>query len=230
MEPTFTPKEVEEIRERVIGWEKDHWTPYPWRVDRTPYKVMVAEVLLKRTTRQAVAREFPRFITRFPDFYSIYRADIGEVEEYLRHLGLYRQRASQLKELAAIIVEKYGGRIPDTWDELVALPGVGVYIAGAVLSFGFGKRAPVLDSNVMRLVSRLTGMTAKRPEDYLPVIDPLVPETGHEYFNYGLIDLGATVCHYRGPRCGECPLRGLCRTAKGAQSTATRAPARDPKG
>ncbi|WP_428287350.1 A/G-specific adenine glycosylase [Infirmifilum sp.] len=179
-------------------------------MDRTPYKVLIAELLLKRTTRQAVAREFPRFIERFPDFYAIHRAPIGEVEEALRHLGLYRQRARHLKQLAEIIIRRYGGRVPDRWEDLVDLPGIGVYIAGAVLSFGYGKRAPVLDSNVMRLLTRLTGMRSRRHEDYLRVLWELVPDEEHEYFNYGLIDLGALVCHYRQPRCGVCPLKDFC--------------------
>jgi len=200
---------VEEVRDRVIRWERENWSPYPWRVDRTPYKVLIAELLLKRTTRQAVSREFPKFIERFPDLGSVYRAPIEEVEEAFRHLGLYKQRARQLKELAEVVM-RYGGRIPDRWEDLVSLPGVGAYLAGAVLSFGYGRRAPVLDSNVARLLARLTGVESRRQEDYLRLLWELVPEEGHEYFNYGLIDLGALICHYRGPKCNLCPLRELC--------------------
>jgi A/G-specific adenine glycosylase len=80
--------ELREKAKRVINWEKQHWIPYPWRTDRTPYKVLIAEVLLKRTTRQAVAREFLRFMARFPDIEPLYRAPMEEVEEALRHLGL----------------------------------------------------------------------------------------------------------------------------------------------
>ena len=201
---------VSEIRRRVISWERENWVPYPWRVDRTPYKVLIAELLLKRTTRQAVAREFPRFIQRFPDFNTIYSAPTEEVEEAFRHLGLYKQRAQQLKQLAEIIIKRYGGRVPDRWEDLVALPGVGIYLAGAVLSFGYGRKAPVLDSNVVRLLSRLTGVKTHKHEDYLRALWRLVPDGEHEYFNFGLIDLGALVCHYKSPRCGKCPLRDLC--------------------
>lgn len=203
-------KVIGEIRLRVIRWEKDHWAPYPWRVERTPYKVLVAEILLKRTTRQAVSREFLGFIKRFPNIYSIYSADVEELEEALKHLGLYKQRTQHLKELAKAIVEKHGGVVPDRWEDLVALPGLGIYITGAVLSFGFGKRAPVVDSNVARLLSRLTGLRPGSPARWLGLLWVLVPEEGHDYFNYGLIDLGALVCHYKKPRCGQCPLRDLC--------------------
>jgi A/G-specific adenine glycosylase len=87
---------------------------------------------------------------------------------------------------------------------------VGPYIAGAVLSFGYGKPAPVVDSNVIRLLGRLLGIKSKRYEDYVRAGWRLVPGEEHDYFNYGLIDLGALVCSYRGPKCGECPLRDVC--------------------
>jgi A/G-specific adenine glycosylase len=204
--------ELREKAKRVINWEKQHWIPYPWRTDRTPYKVLIAEVLLKRTTRQAVAREFLRFMARIPDIEPLYRAPMEEVEEALRHLGLYWQRARQLKELAKVIVEKYGGKIPDDWSALAEHPGVGVYIAGAVLSFGYGKKAPVLDSNVTRLLNRLTGRKARKTEKYLDFLRLLLPDREAGYFNYGIIDLGAIVCHYRQPLCNRCPLRDLCVT------------------
>lgn len=201
---------IGELRKRVIKWEKENWMPYPWRVDRTPYKVLIAELLLKRTTRQAVAREFPKFIQRFPDFNSIYNAPMEEVEEAFKHLGLYKQRARQLKQLAEVIIRTYKGKIPDRWEDLVSLPGVGVYLAGAVLSFGYGKKAPVLDSNVIRLLSQLAGIKVKKYEEYLKLLWKLVPDEEHDYFNYGMIDLGALVCHYKQPRCGSCPLKDFC--------------------
>ena len=222
--PISRDKVIDEIRRRVISWEREHWVAYPWRLDRTPYKVLIAELLLKRTTRQAVLREFPKFVQKFPDFSAIFNAPVEALEDSLRHLGLYRQRAKQLKELAEVIVKRYGGKVPDKWEDLIALPGVGIYLTGAALSFGYGKKAPVLDSNVVRLLSRLTGMKAKKYEEYLRLLWELVPDKEHDYFNYGLIDLGALVCHYRQPRCRSCPLREFCvqylaragRSARGA--------------
>ncbi len=200
---------IEEIRKRVISWERTNWVPYPWRTDRTPYKVLIAELLLKRTTRQAVSREFPKFIRRFPNIYTIYKAPISDLEDAFKNLGLYKQRSKQIKQLAEIIIKKYKKKIPDNWEDLLSLPGVGVYLAGAVLSFGYGKKAPVLDSNVIRLLSRLTGLNAKN-DSYLKLLWRLVPDKDHDYFNYGLIDLGATICHYKQPRCKKCPLKDLC--------------------
>ncbi|AFK51624.1 A/G-specific adenine glycosylase [Thermogladius calderae 1633] len=113
------------VRERVVRWALEHRFDYPWRVERTPYRVLLAEFLLRRTTRTAVARAFQALVERFPDVESLHSAPLEEVEEALKPLGLYRVRARQLKELAAVIVEEYGGRIPDSWEELVRLPGVG---------------------------------------------------------------------------------------------------------
>ncbi len=203
-------KIIKELQERVIKWEKEHWVTYPWRIHRTPYRVLIAEFLLKRTTRRAVAREFPKFIQRFPDIESIYGASIRELEELLKPLGLYRQRAKQLKFMIESIVKLHKGKIPETWEDLISLPGVGKYLAGAVLSFGYGKRAPVLDSNVIRLLTRLTGLKFSKDDQYLKLLWLLVPEKDHTYFNYGMIDLGALICHYRKPKCEICPLRELC--------------------
>jgi len=207
---TDAKKLVKELRERVIEWEKEHWISYPWRVNRTPYRVLIAEILLKRTTRQAVSREFPKFITKFPNIKTVYGASVDEIGEAFKHLGLYKQRAMHLKQLAEQIVEKYGDKIPSSWDELIKLPGVGPYLAGAVMSFGYGKKAPVADSNAVRLLSKLMGLNTKKAEDYVNILWKLVPENNHEYFNYGLIDLGALVCHYKEPRCKKCVLNDLC--------------------
>ncbi|NAZ24553.1 MAG: A/G-specific adenine glycosylase [Thermofilum sp.] len=203
---------VEELRRRVIDWEKKHWNPYPWRIERTPYKVLIAEILLKRTTRQAVLREYPKFIVKFPSPQELNNAPTEKIAEELKHLGLYRQRAEHLKALAEALVKAYGGNVPNSWDGLVKLPGVGPYIAGAVLSFGYGKPAPVIDSNVMRLLGRLTGLKLGKAEEYLQLLWRLVPEKDHEYFNYGLIDLGFSVCRYGQPKCTDCPLSDLCVT------------------
>jgi len=204
---------VAEFQRRAIEWGREHYESWPWRSNRTPYRVLIAEFLLKRTTRRAVGRVYPEFIERFPDTKSLYRASLEEVVEALRPLGLYNQRAEQLKELARAVVEVYHGRIPNTLEELKGLPGVSDYIAGAVLSFGYGRPAPVADSNVLRIMSRVTGIssrTAAGKRRLLYVLERLVPEGHHVEFNYALLDLGGSVCHYRYPRCEMCPLKRVC--------------------
>jgi A/G-specific adenine glycosylase len=211
---------VEGFVTAVIKWEEAHWVPYPWRVNRAPYRVLIAEVLLQRTTRKAVSRVYEGFIAKFPDTYSVYKADTGELEGSLRPIGLYKQRASRLKEIARAVVEGFNGTIPCDYDTLNKLYGVGPYIAGTVLSFGCGVRAPVADSNVLRLLKRAFGVNGVK--DALELLWAVVPKEGHEVFNYGLIDLGAYVCTDRGPKCWECPVRPYCKyyansTASGAR-------------
>ncbi|WP_167890289.1 A/G-specific adenine glycosylase [Thermococcus sp. 18S1] len=209
-----TPEElVTEFRKRLIEWGRANYEEWPWRKDRTPYKVLIAELLLKRTTRQAVGREYNKFIEKFPDIESIYRASFEEVRDAFRPLGLYNQRAKQLKEVARAVVEQYGGEIPDDIDRLKSLPGVADYIAGAVMSFGFGKPAIIPDANVIRVLARVTGIerwSSRGKLKLYAVLEKLLPEDGHEDFNYALLDLGGTVCRYDRPRCFKCPLRDLC--------------------
>ncbi len=210
----LTPEElVKEFQKRLIEWGKEHYEPWPWRVDRTPYRVLIAELLLKRTTRQAAGREYPNFIKRFPNMESIYHASLEEVREAFRPLGLYNQRAKQLKELAKVVVEEYGGQIPEDLEALKSLPGVKDYIAAAVWSFGFGKPAPIPDANVLRIMARVTGfsrVSASGRRKIYNVLQKLVPKEKHVEFNYALLDLGGSVCHYQWPKCNQCPLQDLC--------------------
>ena len=223
----LTPKElIEEFRKRILEWGKDNYVDWPWRQDRTPYKVLIAELLLKRTTRYSVVKEYPNFIKRFPNMESIYHASLEEVREAFRPLGLYNQRAKQLKELAKVVVEEYGGQIPDDPEVLRSLPGVKDYIAGAVLSFGFGKPAIILDANVLRVMARVTGFdrnSTKGRRRIYRVLEALLPTDKHVEFNYALLDLGGSVCHYQFPKCEMCPLKSLCKFAASSNGDIKRA-------
>lgn len=209
-----TPEElVKEFQKRLIEWGRKNYVNWPWRRDRTPYRVLIAELLLKRTTRQAAAREYPKFLAKFPDIENIHKASFDEVREAFLPLGLYNQRAKQLKELAQVVVEKYGGKIPSDIETLKKLPGINDYIAGAVLSFGFGRLAPIPDANVLRIMARVTGFSrssAGGRRKIYRVLERLVPKDRHVEFNYALLDLGGSACHYQWPKCKECPLRDFC--------------------
>ncbi len=202
--------ELDELRSRVKAWETRVWRPYPWRVNPSPYRVMIAQFLLRRTTRTAVARKYPSLIAKYPNVYALARASTEELEEELRDIGLYRVRARQLKAAAQYIVVHHGGVVPNTWHELLEVPGLGPYGAGAVLSFGYGIRAPVVDSNSGRVIARLAGLNKPKLKVLLEIAWLLVPEEGHDVFNYGMVDLGAYVCTPRGPRCSQCPVSELC--------------------
>jgi A/G-specific adenine glycosylase len=203
----------EGFQKAVLDWAKANLRDFPWRSDRTAYKVLVSEILLRRTTAPAVLRVYEDFIRRFPDARTLANADVGELESELRAIGYHKLRARVLKGVAKCILEEYGGSIPRSWSELLRVPHIGPYVAGAVLSLGYGVPAAMVDSNVQRILSRaFRSYLPPRPSPALlrGVAEALVPEEHHEEFNLGLLDLGALVCRYDKPRCASCPLNNIC--------------------
>jgi len=203
------------IRKALLGWASAHLRRFPWREGRTPYRIMVAEFLLKRTTSAAVTRVYDGFVAKYPGVRELAQADISELEDFLETIGYHRLRARALKETARHILENFGGQIPSTLEELRSIPNIGSYTAGAILSLGYDKRAPMVDSNVERVLKRLfsnclQGKISMGKLDKVARV--LVPDEDHDLFNLALIDLGALVCRYRKPLCDECPLYRTCDT------------------
>ena len=221
MNTVWRPPEVTGVRKALLAWAADHLREFPWRdVGVSRYGVVIAEVLLKRTTAQAAARVYLAFIGRYPDFQSIWEAPVEEVEELLTPVGLYHQRAKGLKEMAEYLIRVHCGKIPDNLLDLVKVPHLGPYSARAVLSFGHGEPAAVVDSNVQRIFGRLyRGSLGDRPplSAVQEVADLLLDTAEHRQFNWALLDLGALVCRYDRPRCSDCPLAGLCDYSKWCQ-------------
>ena len=149
------PSNTVKVRRALLAWAADHLREFPWRgQDTSVYQILVAEVLLKRTTAQAAARLFGWFIVQFPGLESIEEASTGELEEALMPVGLYRQRAKGLKQMAEYLIREHGGQVPDNLTDLLKVPHLGPYSAGAVLSFGYGRPAAIVDSNVQRVLGR----------------------------------------------------------------------------
>jgi len=205
-----------DIRRAILEWGRHNIRDFPWRRNRSPYKVLVSEILLRRTTASAVLRVYEAFLARYPDVWSLAKADLGELESLLKTIGYHKERALILQEIANVIVCKYGGEIPKDKDELLRIPHIGSYIAGAILSLGYGIPAAMVDSNVERIYSRVFAKSIPKKglrHAILAIAEGLVPPERHEVYNYALLDLGATVCRYDRPRCKICPLSGLCDTA-----------------
>ena len=208
------PRNTPEVRHALLAWATDHLREFPWRGrDTSVYQVLIAEVLLKRTTARAAARVFEGVIAQFPDLESVDKAPLEELEAALVPVGLYRQRARGLKEMAMYLIREHRGQVPDNLRDLLKVPHLGPYSAGAVLSFGHGHPAAIVDSNVQRVLSRLyerrlgTSPTLSAMQSLAEILLP--PET-HQAFNWALLDLGAIVCRYDTPRCQACPLSGVC--------------------
>ncbi len=213
---------LERVRSALVDWYDRGHRPLPWRADRDPYRILVSEMMLVQTTVAAVVPYFERFLERFPTVRALAEADEGDVLKLWEGLGYYR-RARQLHEAARVVVREHGGVVPDDPEAVRALPGVGRYIAGALLSFAFDRPAPIVEANTQRVLARLLAW----PEDLKAsatqarlwqAAERLVPASGAGRFNQAMMELGATVCTPRNPLCLVCPLAAECRArSKGLQ-------------
>jgi len=200
----------------------------PWRRTRDPYRIWVSEVMLQQTRVTTVIARYRDFVRLYPDVRSLARARAEEVCEAWAGLGYY-SRARNLHAAARRIVSEHGGRLPATVEELRALPGIGRYTAGAIASIAFGIPVPAVDGNVERVVSRLFAIDcgAKRalaPRRLWDLAERLARCDRPGDLNQALMEVGATICMPRAPRCSECPLRKFC--AAHAAGDPTRFPRR----
>ena len=197
----------------VLAWGRAHLRKFPWREEKDPWRILIAEILLQRTTPGHVVRVYEEFVRRFPDPPSLARASREEVERVIFPLGMIK-RAGTLVRMARLICEKYGGRVPDDVRELMRLPGVGRYTAHGVLCLAYGRPVPMIDVNSARVVRRFFGLPSdkkpKEDEELWAFATELVPAEEPALFNLALLDLGATVCRDRKPECERCPLSERC--------------------
>jgi A/G-specific adenine glycosylase len=201
------------LRRRVLAWFRGHGRDFPWRETDDPYHVLIAELLLQRTRADLVEPLYHRFLAVYPDAHALAKAEPAETEELLRPLG-FLHRSRRLPALGQSLVDRHHGDVPRSKQALLALPGVGEYVANAVMTVAFGQRMPLLDPNVIRLLARVLGRTStrSRPRDDAALwefVAHLLPRRRAREFSLALVDLGALVCRKR-PRCFECPLRPRC--------------------
>lgn len=206
---------IKAIRTRLVTWYRRHGSDLPWRRTRDPYALLVAEVLLQRTPRARVAPVFSTIVKQFPTVGHLAAASVEDIHASLAPLGLVR-RADRLVAAARAAVERHGAIIPDRLDDLESLPGVGPYVARAVLCFAFGRPEVLVDAVSSRVYRRLFGLvasTGKPGQDVKALATLLVPKRTSREFNYGILDLAGTYCRRTRPECSECPLRRTCRSA-----------------
>lgn len=186
----------------------------PWKVNPTPYRVWLSEIMLQQTQVATVLAYFPRFTARFPDLETLAAANEDAVLAAWTGLGYYR-RARNLLRAARHVADEYDGKFPDDHEALEALPGIGRSTAGAILALAFNKRATILDGNVKRVLSRIHGITAwpgKRDveQQLWRLAEAHTPSTDVASYTQAIMDLGATLCKRREPICQDCPLSELC--------------------
>jgi len=198
----------------LLAWYTAAKRDLPWRKTGDPYAIWVSEVMLQQTQVKTVIPYYERFLKRFPGVEELGRASLDEVLTEWRGLGYY-SRARRMWEGANYLLDLRKGKMPEDYDALIQVPGIGKYTAGAIASIAFGQRVPAIDGNVLRVVSRLlawsepveTVRSYRHFSDYLAVWQPAL-QPGD--FNQALMELGAMVCTPSKPDCGSCPLSQLC--------------------
>ena len=200
-----------------VEWYKARGRSFPWREDGTsPYGVLVAEVLLKQTRAEMVSTVWPALARTYPSAADLASADPEELYRYISRLGFGRQRTTALRQLSAALIE--AGGMPSEPVDLMELPHVGIYSAHAVACFAFGRRVPVVDLSVVRILSRLAGIEPpsdiRRASEVWEIAWSLLPAKEIKEHNYGLLDFAASICKPRSPRCGECPVASGCAHAR----------------
>jgi A/G-specific adenine glycosylase len=227
----FTAAQKQQLRRRLLAWYADHARDLPWRRSRDPYRVWVSEIMLQQTQVATVRDYFQRFVAAFPDVGQLAAADEVQVLRLWEGLGYYR-RARQMHAAAQRIVADHDSQFPQCVDELQSLPGIGRYTAGAIASIAFGIRAPILEANTIRLLSRLIAyrddpLKAVGQRLLWQTATDILPRTNVAQFNQALMELGSLVCTPADPKCDECPLAVVCRAhAAGQQHAIPRAKAK----
>lgn len=200
---------------QVLDWyDKYGRKTLPWQIDKTPYKVWLSEVMLQQTQVATVIPYFERFMVRFPTVTDLANAPLDEVLHLWTGLGYYA-RARNLHKAAQQVAALHGGKFPETFEEVAALPGVGRSTAGAILSLSLGKHFPILDGNVKRVLARCYAVSGwpgkKEVENKLwSLSEQVTPAVGVERFNQAMMDLGAMICTRSKPKCSLCPLQNGC--------------------
>ncbi|MBU0729685.1 MAG: A/G-specific adenine glycosylase [Proteobacteria bacterium] len=208
-------KNLLQFQTDLLAWFKQQSRDLPWRKTYTPYHIWLSEIMLQQTQMDRVVTYFNKWIKRFPDIPSLANGSEEEILKLWEGLGYY-SRARNLRKTAIILVDNYAGTIPDTHHELLKLPGIGRYTAGAIMSLAFNREYPIVDANVERVFSRIFNIdTPIKDKENLSFIwdkaTKLIPRGKARYFNQALMELGALVCN-KNPLCVTCPASKNCRS------------------
>jgi A/G-specific adenine glycosylase len=197
---------------RLLKWYASFGRDLPWRKTSDPYRILVSEVMLQQTQVDRVIPKYHQFLNRYPSFETLASARVKEVKKLWYPLG-YNIRPERLHGIACETVERYGGKLPNNQEELLSFKGIGRYTAGAIRSFAFNEDAPILDTNVSRVLYRVfiaKGDPKKHRLTLWRLAEALIPRGKGYDFNQALMDFGALCCTARKPLCAGCPMTQIC--------------------
>ncbi len=208
-------RQKDRIQKNLLRWFKENARDLPWRRTQDPYAIWISEIMLQQTQVPTVIPYYRKFLKTFPTVRRLAEADLSDVLTIWEGLGYY-SRARNLHRASQEILTRFRGRIPDGLDDLLSLPGIGRYTAGAILSIAYNKETPILDGNVKRVLSRLFAIS-ENPADVKTgkllweISESLIPEGHAGSFNQALMDLGSMVCTPNAPLGPDCPIASFCK-------------------
>lgn len=199
----------------LLSWYDKNKREFPWRYTFEPYKVLVSEILLQQTNVEKIIKPYLKITETYRGVHELADSDINFLKNIFSDIGLF-YRADRLKTIAKEIIECCEGKIPEEWESLIKIKGIGYYICSAILCFGFNKPYAVLDTNVIRIFERLFEIKSekKRPRDDIKLWEfaqMMIPEDRYVDYNYAVLDFGAIVCTVYNPKCSQCVFRFMCR-------------------
>ena len=197
----------------LLNWFKSYKRDFPWRSEKAPYKILIAEKFLQQTTYGHVLKVYEKFLQKFPDMHSLSKSNDKEIAELIKPLGFQNQRARQLVKLSKLLVKDHKGNIPREIEDLMKLPGIGKYIASSVACFAFNQDTPIIDVNVRRVLGRIFSWGNGNDNELFSHLAKMLPKGKSKEFNWGMIDFSALICS-RKPKCKKCFFNLRCLYAR----------------
>lgn len=208
-------KDIKSFRSKIMHWFNDNGRDYPWRQTNDPFRVLIAEMMLRRTKADQVEKVYNRLFNEYPGINDMAHAKGKKLDQILYPLGL-KWRTPTFRLVARELMSRYQGKVPDGREELIMLPGVGDYVAGAVMSIAYEKAEWIVDSNIVRLFRRYFGIKTsregRRDKHVIEMAKMYASGTDPRRANLAILDFAALICIPKAPKCEECTLIEECRT------------------
>lgn len=204
---------------KLRSWHSNYTRTFPWRETRDPYKILVAEILLRKTTRTQVEDTYQKIIDKYPKITDLSLANSKNLERILEPMGMQKKRAPLFIKLANHIVNEFDGEIPKNAEELKKLPGIGQYTANAILCLSYNKPLPLVDTNTIRIIERVFKMKSKKARARTDqaiwlFVEKLLPIGKSRELNLAMLDFANDICKSKNPLCRDCPIKEICQYEK----------------